>query len=412
MKVMLLTNCYPPEIGAAANQLYELARELSGRGHRVTVVTRFPRHIPKELMPEKTGKLVYRETSDGIKIMRINIPLLPRSFPLLREIEHILNILMLWGTALFAERTDVTLVYSPPIVVGYAAVFLRIFKGSRVVFNVQDIFPQSMIDLGLLNNRALIAVSRYLEKLIYKKVDHITVHSRGNEELVVETSRSPAKVSIVPNWVDSKFIVPLEDDNGFRREFGLCGKFVVSFAGCISDAQDMDIILESAEMLKERDDILFLLAGNGPNYEAVKEKAGEFENVKVIPIQPRHRYVHLLAASDVSVVTLNKRVDTPVVPSKILSIMSSGTPLLASLPKVSDGVAIIEEAECGICVEAGNSQAFRQAILKLYESPELCAQFGRNGRDYAVKNYSLEACVDLYVDVFNKVINKNAQAIY
>lgn len=408
MKVLILTNCYPPEIGAAANQLYELAGELVRRGDKVLVVTRFPRHIPDPLRPKQAGWF-YREQREGVDIVRVNIPQLSRSVPLLREIEHLLNILLLFVAALLGGRTQVTLVYSPPIVVGYAAVLLRLFTGSKVVFNVQDLFPQSMIDLGLLKSRALIAASRFFEKVSYRIVDLITVHSEGNREIVVKTAGGRAKIAVVPNWVDTDYIVPGERQNSFRREFGLGDKFVVSFAGCMSDAQDMDIILNSAAALRDKPDLLFLLAGNGPKYESVKARASGLPNVKIIPIQPREKYVDLLAASDVALVTLNPQVATPVVPSKILSIMSAGRPLIAAFPPAGDAPRIIKAADCGLFVPAGDQTGFAEAIRTFYNDPELRRRCGERGRKYVVENFSLKACAALYERLFAGLIGQAAR---
>lgn len=405
MKIRILTNCYPPEIGAAANQLYELAQALTAKGHAVSVVSRFPRHISEELQPKTKGKWVTREKRPEAEVVRVKIPHFPRSIPLMRELEHLINIILLVWASLLGKRPEVTLVYSPPIVVGYAAVLARLFNKSKVILNVQDLFPQSFIDVGIIKNRLLIVICRFFEKDLYRRVNMITVHSENNARIVEETVGDKNKVKVVPNWVDTDYIIPGNHDNKFRKEFGLENKFIISFAGCMGEGQDLDLILDCADKLRDNDHIVFLLAGNGPKYDYVKNRAQGMNNVRVLPIQPREKYVNLLAASNVCIVTLSKLINTPVVPSKILSIMSSGRPLLASLPDISDAVAIIRKADCGICVNAADAEAFTSAVIRLYKDVRLLSRYGENGRKFVTNHFSLESCAVLYEKSFKEVVD-------
>ena len=390
MKILLLTNCYPPEIGAAANQFYELAQDLKAKGHDVVVVTRFPRHIPRELWPKNSGGWFVEEARDGVRVIRVNIPQLSRRIPLLREIEHLLNIVCL------------------VIVGGYAAVLIRAITGSRVVMNVQDLFPQSLIDLGLMKNRLLIGMSRFLEKLIYRLVDRITVMSESNKAIVEKTAGDPDKVTVVYNWVDTDYIKPGEKENEFRESLGLGGKFVLTFAGCIAESQDMEIIFNCARLLEGEEKLVFLLAGNGPKHAETEARWRELglKNVVMIPIQPRDKYVKLLAASDVGLLTLNASVATPVVPSKMLSIMSAGRPVLASLPLFGDAPKFIERSGSGLVVKAGDAAAFRDAVLKLFSDRALGEKFGRQGREWVIANYSLAVCSKKYEELFAEVAGR------
>ena len=406
MKIRILTNCYPPEIGAAANQLYELAQALTAKGHIVSVVTRFPRHLPIENVPKNNGRWLIEECRPEAMVTRVNIPLLSRKVPLMRELEHLLNILFLAIASLSGDPPEVTLVYSPPIVVGYAALFARLFNNSKIVLNVQDLFPQSLIDLGLLKNRFLIMVSRWLEKLLYRRVNHLTVMSKTNQQIVAETAGNSDKVTVVYNWVDTDYIRPGERDNEIRKEFGLEGKFVLTFAGCIADSQDMDIILNTAKKLVGEKDLLFLIAGNGPKFTYTERKIREqaLDNVMIVPILPRDRYVKLLAASDVALVTLSPRVTTPVVPSKMLSIMSAARPIIASLPLSGDAPGFIRESGCGLVVPAGDNEGFLAAVKKLQADPGLRKKMGAEGRKTVVEKYSLQAAARVYEAIFKKVI--------
>ncbi|MBU0686414.1 MAG: glycosyltransferase family 4 protein [Candidatus Margulisbacteria bacterium] len=405
MKVMFLTNAYPPEIGGTANLFFELAQALKGRGHSISVVTCVPRDIPIEINPHAQQSGIEKENRKEAEVIRVKIPRLNHRIPFMKEFEHFINVWLYIIACLKCKTSDVILITSPPLVIAYAALICGFFKKAKVILNVQDIFPQNFIDLGVMKNKPLIALSRFLEKDIYKRVDWLTVMSQGNKKIIDETSQQPGKVSVVENWIDADYIVPGEKMNEFRSEFGLGDKFVLSFAGCMADSQDMKIILDSAKLLEKEKDIIFLLAGNGPKYDVVVKMVSDsgLNNVKLIPIQPREKYVQLLAASDVGMVTLNPLVKTPTVPSKIKSIMSASRPVLASFPEGGDAPRLIRDADCGVVVAAGDTLAFTDAILKLYWNTELCKTLGQNGRKYVLEHLTVQKGAEAYANIFNRV---------
>lgn len=184
---------------------------------------------------------------------------------------------------------------------------------------------------------------------------------------------------------------------------------MVSFAGTMGYSQDLDSVLESAALLKSYKDILFILVGDGVEKECLENKARELNlkdiNVRFFPMQPREKYPEVLNASDVSLVTLKKTVKTPVVPSKLLSIMASGRPVLAAMNFNGDAPKLIEEAECGYCVKAGSSEELAEAILKLYKNPSLRECMGSNGRHYVEKHLSRVACIRKYEQLFLEACN-------
>ena len=414
MKILLLTNTYPPEIGGAANLCLELAQVLTQRGHLIKVVTRFPRNLPKELLPNTSKKMLQREKRLEGEVIRIYIPKINRKIPFVRELDNLLHMIMLAWASFKSGPVDVVMTSSPPLVMGYAAVIIGIIKKAKVVFNVQDIFPQNLVDLGILTNKYLIALSRFLEKDLYRKADWITVMSEGNREIIAKTSRTPDKISTVENWIDINYIIPEKKENGIRLEYGLSNRFVLFFGGAITDSQDMEIILLSAKILENYKDIVFLLAGNGPKYEYTIRRKHDLglRNVLIIPVQPREKYVKLLAASDVGIVTLNPLVATPTVPSKIKSIMAAARPVLASLPLAGDAPKLIWAAKCGIVVAAGDTRSFCSAILKLYKDPELCQEYGNSGRYYVVDHLSALSGAKAYEEIFSSLLLKRRTRSY
>ncbi|MCK4532613.1 glycosyltransferase family 4 protein [bacterium] len=405
MKVLLLTAYFPPEIGSASHLFYELAESLAKK-YMVTVITGFPRYnVDKKRMKDYKGKFIIRELVAGIRVIRLRIPLFSGSIPVFKGLNQFITALFLFFAGLFFASCDLILLYSPPLPLGLSGYFLGKIKKSYVGVNVQDLFPQSAIDLGVLKNKYLIKFFKTIEKFIYKKADFITVHSPGNKKHVINKGAGAYKVTVIPNWADTDLINPSNRSNRFRKEHFLDNRFVVSFVGVMGYSQDMEVIIESALQLRDCEKILFLLVGGGIKKAGLekKVKVNNLRNVKFLPFQPREKYPSVLAASDVCLVTLKEEVKTPVVPSKIVSIMSSARPFIAGMNFDSDAICLIKEAGCGLCVEPGNSQMLTQAIMKLYNSRSLRNELSKKGRMYAQQYFSRDICIAKYEKVFKEI---------
>jgi len=407
MRILILTKYYPPEIGAASHLFQELAESLVDRGHKVTVVTGFPTYnVNREELDEKySGKFTLSEEMNGVKVKRLKEPPVSTNIPVLRGLDHFFIALATLLRGIFTEEQDVIFFYSPPLTLGLSAYLIGKLKRTPFVVNVQDLFPQNAIDLGVLNNDLLISFFEWMERFVYRKSSAITVHSTGNREHVLDKDNDQDTVKVIPNWVDTEFIQPGSKQNGFRKEHGLCDKFVISFAGTMGYSQDMDIILEAAAEFEDKEDVLFLLVGEGVEKDRLVAKRDDMglSNVKFLPMQPKEKYPAVLAASDVSLVTLKESVETPVVPSKLLSIMASGRPVVASMNQDGDAPRLIEESNCGICVSAEDTGEFVEALRGFYNDKESREEYAENGRKYAVENLSREAIVDRYEDLFLEV---------
>ena len=406
MNILLISAYFPPDTGSAAHLFYELGTALVNMGHQVTVLTSFPSYHAQGDLSRYRGKRYMEEDVEGIRVVRVKVPQFPRHIPAGRALWQFSLALSFSFAAFKISTPDVCLVYSPPLPLGYTAWFLKKRKGVPFILNVQDLFPKSAIDLGILKNKALIKFFEAMERWIYRHSDLITVHSPLNRDHVVMKGGVPERVEVIPNWVDTNFVKPGSRKNGFREEWKLGDQFVVSFAGIMGYSQDLDVVIESACKLRYYSDIKFLLVGDGVKKESLKKKviSLKLNNVSFIPMQPRKRYPLVLQASDICLVTLKKNVLSPVVPSKLLSIMAAGRPVIACLPQEGDAPKIIKEAQCGYCLEAGDVEGLSRAIIDLYKNPVLRRKFGENGRRYAEKNFSLDICSQKYELVFKRIL--------
>jgi glycosyltransferase involved in cell wall biosynthesis len=422
MKIALLVNNFPPEIGSAADLFYQLALEFRKRGHYVEVFTTEPRYynlgsskkIYQMIKKKHRCRIWERENMNEIYVYRIKLlPIIyPRSgtIAIFRELEHILQPLTFTAFIYYLTKFDVILIYSPPLILGYIGALIGKFLKIPVVINVQDIHPEAIVDIGLLNNKFLINILELIERQMYNFASAITVHSHGNKEIIIKHGINPHKVFTVYNTC---YIPPLEllsRGNIIRQKYSLEGKFIVTYAGIMSFAQDLDTIIKSAKIVSERDkDILFLLVGDGPRKKELVSlsKKLALDNVMFLPFQEGENYWYLLAASDLCLVSLKSTVKTPVVPRKLQDIMAAGRPVVANVPLVGDTAKIINEAQCGIVVEPESPQELAKIILKMKNlSKEEREKMGANGRKYAETHFSPKIIARQYEYIFEKLIEK------
>jgi glycosyltransferase involved in cell wall biosynthesis len=399
MRILLITQFYPPEVGAPQNRLSYLVRRLARSGHSVTVLTAFPNYPTGEIFADYRGRLWSDEQENGIRVVRtwlyatISKALVPRllsycSFSLLALVAGLVKI----------SRQDAVIVESPPLPLGVSGVIISWAKRSRLVLNVSDLWPESAVALGILKNPRLIRFATLLEMFLYKKADLITGQTDGIVENI--RSRCPEKdVALVPNGVDLEFFAPstlkTAAEPSARERFGANGAFIVGYAGLMGLAQDLDTVLDAAKLLRGIPEILFVLVGGGPEADRLKKKCegNGSRNVRLISAQSASQMPDMLRAFDVALVPLKRhRLFKGARPSKMFEAMGMALPIICSV----DGEArrIVEESQGGIYVEPENSQQMAEAVLQLYKNPERRILLGANARRYVATHFDKAAIAD------------------
>ena len=413
MNVLMLTTVFPPEVRSAALLMGELAESLAQRGHRVTVITAAPAGAARRGKRSLFG--VFVEDLCGVRVIRIpNFAIHRTHAPaILRGLGQMLNAFAFLLAALFVKDVDVTLAYSPPLALGIVGAVLHHLRRIPHVLNVQDLVPQYAIDLGILKSRSLIRLLKEIERTVYRHVQLITVHSRGNAEYMAREGVEPHKVAVVPNWVDTRLIRPAARETAYRQKAGLEGKFVVLFAGMLGFAQDVDTIVEAGTFLSSRRDIVLLIVGDGVEKERLKEKARclGLENVRFMPVVTNQEYPEVVASADLCLATLQKSLLCPVVPSKLLGYMAAGKPIVASFPEGGDAPRVIREAGCGICVPPGDPARLAQAIVEAAANPAGCRAWGERGRQFVETHHDRSGVVALYESLFEQFTDGSAPIV-
>ena len=399
MNILLVTANYPPEIRSSSHLMQELAEELHDRGHRVTVAACYPDCNLSESDESLTFPILADE--DGVRVLRVKMPIHPNQKIgfIGRGVSHLM-LPRVFSRAIsrhFQEKFDAVIVYSPPLTLARVGLGLQQKTGARFILNVQDIFPQNAVDLGILTNPLLIKFFEAVEAKAYRGADVITVHSSSNQRFLSRRKNvSSDKIITVHNWIALDAFKEESSPINLRQKLGLHDNFIIFFGGVIGPSQALHLFVEAARDLVDYPDIHLLLMGDGTAKQRLEKMVREhgLNNVTFHPFISKEQYQAVLKEIDVGMLCLSNQNRTPVVPAKLLSYMAASVPVLALLNQESDGHAIVREADCGYSDVSEGSENARELILRMYRERENLAQFGQNGLDYASKHFSKEICVD------------------
>lgn len=402
MKVLLITDSYPPEVRSASHLMEELAEGLKERGFDVTVVTTYPQYN----LTEEKKNIDYPEftTENGIKVIRVKtLPHHKVNF-IIRGISQIsMPYIFQNKIKKYINKVDTIVVYSPPLPLALLGVKLKKVFNAKCLLNVQDIFPQNAIDLGVLRNPLLIRFFKNMESNAYMNADLIFVHSEGNLEFLKRNHPDIAKKLIVlHNWINTKEFDGVSRTNKYRKLYNLMDKFIILFAGVMGPSQGLDFIIELAHKVRDLKDVVFLFVGDGMEKPKLEDLAREkkLNNVIFKSFVSKDEYPYLVKDCDVGLVSLSNKNRTPVVPGKILGYMAAKLPVIAFLNQESDGHNIIKKANCGFSCIHGDIQKAEEIVRKIHRNKNDLIRYGENGYNYLVNNFDREICIQKLIENF------------
>ena len=308
-----------------------------------------------------------------------------------------------YGLSKDARACDLMFIASTPPFQGALAGIIKKFTHQPLIYNLQDIFPDSLVGTGLAKKDGILwKIGRVIENFTYRNADKIIVISEDFKRNIMAKGVPEEKIVVVYNWVDEEAVKHVSrEDNKLFDAYGLDrSKFYITYSGNIGLTQNMDMLLEVAKELEMNPDIHFVLIGEGAYKKRVEEIIAEnnINNVTLLPFQPYEDISHVFSLGDVGLVISKPGVGENSVPSKTWSILSASRPVLANFDE-NELKSIVTENQCGIFTKAGDKEAFKQAILRLYENRELCVEMGRNGREFILKNLTRAVGTQKYVDV-------------
>ena len=388
MHLLLLgLNYYPDKLGNAP-LMTGLCEGLVQRGHKVTVVCAFPHHETGRIEAEYRGKLFARDHHNGVDILRVWL-----YAPEGGTLAKMANYSSFTATALAAAATvkniDAVFTPSPPLTLGLVDQAISRFRKVPFIYNLQDLFPEAAIRLGVMTNPLMIRAFQRLERHVLRRADHLSVICNSFKHHCEDLGVHGDKISVIPNYTDVDFIRPLpKKNNSFREELGYKGKFVVQFSGRMGYSQGLETVVSAWRKLADLKDLRLMLVGDGQARPMLETELGNDPHVVLLPTQPRARLPELLAAGDVGLAPLRHGMAGTSVPSKIFGILAAGRPVIAAVDEGSDAQTLIEDAECGIVIPPEDASKLAAAIRALYGERRRAAQLGRNGRRYVQTHHS------------------------
>lgn len=382
MKILFLSDNFPPEGNAPATRLYEHAIRWVRAGHEVTVVTCAPNFPEGKLFTGYRNRWRQVEDVDGIRVVRVKTYITANEGFLKRTLDYMSFMLMGFVMGLFERRPDVVVATSPQFFCAIGGWALSVVKRRPFVFELRDLWPASIMAVGAMRRSLVIRVLERIELFLYRRAEAIIAVTETFREDLVARGVPREKVHVVINGVDLDRYEPRARDVELEREFGLGGKFVAGYMGTHGMAHALPKVLEAAELLLHREDIAFFFAGSGAERVKVEQLVQErkLHNVRLIPRQPKERMPALWSACDLSIVPLrNNPVFATVIPSKIFEAMGMGVPILMSLPE-GEATAIVCSTESGVCVAPEDPEAMAAAIVALADDSERMAAYRKTAR--------------------------------
>lgn len=424
MKILFLSAYGFPEQAASSYLGANRSQAFVDAGFKmVTYIPTPTRGVTPEVR-KKYKKIKYEERRGGISVIHRFSMFGEGKNPIQRALRYILCAIKHFNRGVFAKDArscNVMLISSTPPIQGAMAAMVKKCRRDHIpfIYVLQDIFPDSLVGTGMTHKGSLLwKIGRRIENFTYNNADKIIVISQDFKRNIMAKGVPEEKIEVIYNWVDQNAVVdvPREQNKLFAKYNLDPSKFYITYSGNIGLTQNMDMLLAVMEELKtEEPDVQLVLIGEGAYKAQVEKIVAEknLSNVAMLPFQPYEDISHVFSLGDAGLVISKPGVGENSVPSKTWSIMSASRPVLANfdeneLKEIVNGTSASSTTgkPCGIFTKAGDKEAFKEAILTLYNNRELCNEYGRNGRQFVMDNLTKEVGTQKYVNVIKSVVKQ------
>ena len=403
LRIAVLCPHFAPDTAPTGEVMTRIVSELAALGHQVHVVTALPWYRTHSIEPGWDGKWVRRETTAWGSVTRVN------PFPgddkrnLVRRAAGFVGFSALVGfSSLRGGRVDAVIAMSPPLTLGLTGWGTHVVRRGPLIFNIQDVFPDAAVQTGAITNRWVIAAASWLERVSYHRAAAVTVLSsdlRDNVAAKVRESKR-ADVRVIPNFVDTEFIRPMDRMTSFRHELGIGAETVVLYAGNVGFSQSLEMVIDAAAALPQ---LTFVINGDGAARVTLQERAAGLANVRFSGYQEHERLPEVLATGDIHLVPLRRGLGRVSVPSKTYSILAAGRPVLAMIDPDTEVPRLLAESGGGVSVPPDDAVSFERALEQLASDHERRRAMGVAGRRWVEQAVSPAAVAQAYVDLINEV---------
>lgn len=392
MRILFLSDNFPPETNAPASRLFEHAKVWVGAGHDVTVITCAPNFPKGQVFPGYRNRWYSPETVDGIRVVRVKSYITANEGFLKRTLDYVSFAASGFVAGLFQRRPDVVVATSPQFFCAVGGWALAAVRRVPFVFELRDLWPATIKAVGAVKEGFLLRTLERLELFLYRRAAAIIAVTESFGEDLRSRGIGPEQIAVVINGVDLNTFKPRERDPDLARQHHLEGKFVVGYLGTHGMCHGLESVVDAAERVRCREDIAFIFVGGGATRKMVEDqvKTRGLSNVRLIAPQPKEMMPRLWSLCDVALVPLrDDPVFATVIPSKIFECMGMAIPMLMALPE-GEATGIIRRTGAGVVVPPEDPEAMAQAVEALADDPQLLARLRRQA--YAAASlYSREA---------------------
>jgi len=368
----------------------------------VTVVTCVPNHPKGKVYEGYKNKLYQAEVVNGIKVIRLWSYVTANEGFVKRTLNYVSYLVAVILALPFLPKIDVVISTSPQFFCGLAGYPVKLFKRVPWVLEIRDLWPESILTVGAIKNKAIIRVLEWLESFAYRKANHIVPVTDAFKTYMVKKGIADNKITVIKNGVDLSFYEPdkVKVSDTLAGEYGGC--FIASYFGTHGMAHHLETILEAAEILKDRSDIKFLLIGDGAEKARIRKMKEEKDltNVIMLDQQPKAMMPEFWAISDVSLVLLKKSdLFKTVIPSKIFESMAMKRPIILGVE--GEVKQMLDESGAGVAIEPENAQQLAQAVVSLADNKEYMKSCGEKGRAYVTSHYDRTVLAGRYINILS-----------
>ena len=408
MRILFLTHYFPPEGNAPASRTYENCKRWVKAGHDVDVITCVP-NVPDGVVYEGYKNcLKQTELVDGIKVTRVWTYIAANKGTSKRIMNYLSYMFsaVFWG--IFSKKLDVIIATSPQFFCGWAGVILSKLRRKKFILEIRDIWPESIVAVGAMQNSRMLNILEWLELKMYATADHIVTVGEGYKQRLIEKNVDKEKISVVMNGVDTELFSPMDRDIQLQKKWGLDGKFVCSYVGTVGMACGLEVVIEAARKLKQmgRENIAFLIVGDGARRDELQKMATEhqLDNIVFTGRQDKDLIPNFLSISDACLVHLkNTELFKTVIPSKIFEAAGMAKPIIIGVAGFA--TEIVKRANAGICIEPENAEQLAQEVKNLADDPQLCQSLGQAGREYVIKHHNCDSLANEYLDIIVRFVS-------
>ncbi|WP_431323939.1 glycosyltransferase family 4 protein [Rhizobium sp. YTU87027] len=402
MRIIFANRYFYPDQSATSRMVSSIAFALAQHGFDVTALAGRSLHNRQDTL------LPAEETISGVRVCRLTTSRFGRQSFVGRSIDYLsFHALALLWLLRNVSKTDVAVICTdPPFLSVSSAIALKL-RGARMINWIMDLFPETAIELGYMRNRRSPGrLARAIRDWSIKKSALIICPTKTMADYMIEQALPQEKIAVQYHWSNEDEIFPVDPEhNRLRQEWGLVEDFVVGYSGNFGRAHEFTTIIETAELLKDRKDIRFLLIGSGHQHAAVQEAVRErsLKNVIFKPLQPAERLAESLGAADVHLVSLLPRLEHCILPSKIYGILAAGRPTIFIGDRDGEVARILASGACGMSVAIGDAEQLALAIRELKDSPIRRADMGTAARHLVETAYSRRAAIETWCTLFQQL---------